>query len=243
MGSPRQREPIIPSCNIPDNKTPNNPATLSALHPVINAQRNSDGFLLRNKPILHVNYGRMTNYRRRRVFGGTYFFTVVTHHRGPFLIDEPARRPLRDAFRIVRSRRPFSVDAIVLLPDHLHAIWTLPAGDFDYATRWQLIKRRFTKTYLAAGGTELIGSASRSLKGERSLWQRRYFEHACREEAELKRCADYVHVNPLKHGLVSRVFDWPWSSFHRYVRLGEYEPQLGQRQHLARRRMATLRVG
>jgi putative transposase len=169
----------------------------------------------------------MTDYRRWRVGGGTYFFTVVTHERRPFLTDERSRRCLREAFRAVRARRPFTVDAIVLLPDHLHAIWSLPAGDFDYSTRWQLIKRRFTKLYLAAGGGESPRSASRIAKGERGCWQRRYFEHTCRDDVDKKRCADYLHVNPLKHGLVRRVIDWPWSSFHRYVRLGEYSPDWG----------------
>lgn len=111
----------------------------------------------------------MTDYRRWRVSGGTYFFTVVTHERRPLLIDDAARRSLRDAFRVIRIRRPFRVDAIVLLPDHLHAIWTLPPGDHDYATRWQLIKRRFTKSFLADGGAEASPSASRTSKGERSL--------------------------------------------------------------------------
>jgi putative transposase len=169
----------------------------------------------------------MTDYRRWRVSGGAYFFTVVTHQRRPILTHDVARRSLRDAFRVVRLRRPFRVDAIVLLPDHLHAIWTLPSGDFDYATRWQLIKRRFTKMFLGMGGAEAGRSDSRTSKGERAVWQRRYFEHTCRDVAGLKRCADYLHVNPLKHGLVNRVVDWPWSSFHRYVRLGEYEPNWG----------------
>jgi putative transposase len=169
----------------------------------------------------------MTDYRRWRVSGGTYFFTVVTHERHPFLTDAVARRSLRDALRTVRARRPFRIDAIVLLPDHLHTIWTLPPGDFDYATRWQLVKRRFTKSYLACGGTEASRTVSRLSKGERGLWQRRYFEHTCRDDADMKRCADYLHVNPLKHGLVERVIDWPWSSFHRYVRLGEYASDWG----------------
>jgi putative transposase len=169
----------------------------------------------------------MTDYRRWRVAGGTYFFTVVTHGRQPFLTGDVARRTLRDAFRTVRQRRPFRVEAIVLLPYHLHTIWTLPTGDFDYATRWQLIKRRFTKLYLAAGSPEGARSASRNAKRERGVWQRRYFEHTCRDEADMKRCADYLHVNPLKHGLVDRVINWPWSSFHRYVQLGEYEPDWG----------------
>src|SRR3954463_2319229 len=150
----------------------------------------------------------MTNYRRWRVAGGTYFFTVVTHERRPFLTGEDARRSLREAFRGVRARRPFRIDAIVLLPDHLHTIWTLAPGDFDYATRWQLIKRRFTKSFLSAGGQEILRSASRETKAERGVWQRRYFEHTCRDETDLKRCADYLHVNPLKHGLIKRIADW-----------------------------------
>jgi putative transposase len=108
------------------------------------------------------------------------------------------------------------------LPDHLHAVWSLPEGDSDYSTRWQLIKRRFTRQYLKAGGAPAVASASRLAKRERSVWQRRFFEHTVRDEADLKRCVDYIHVNPLKHRLVDRVCDWPWSSFHRYVRLGEY---------------------
>jgi putative transposase len=169
----------------------------------------------------------MTDYRRWRVAGGTYFFTLVTDGRRPLLTSALARRSLRNAIRSVRQRRPFQIDAIVLLPEHLHAIWTLPPGDFDYATRWQLVKRHFTKSYLAAGGEENFRSASRESKSERGVWQRRYFEHTCRDESDLKRCADYLHINPLKHGVVSRVIDWPWSSFHRYVRLGEYDPSWG----------------
>jgi putative transposase len=169
----------------------------------------------------------MTDYRRWRIAGGTYFFTVVTHDRRAILTNDVARACLREAIRIVRARRRFRIDAIVILPDHLHTIWSLPPGDADYATRWQLIKRRFTKSYLAAGGRQGCGSTSRLGKGERAVWQRRYFEHTCRDEADMKRCADYLHVNPLKHGLVNRVVDWPWSSFHRYVRLGEYSPDWG----------------
>jgi REP element-mobilizing transposase RayT len=112
----------------------------------------------------HVTLSDMTDYRQWRVAGGTYFFTVVTHERRPFLTQPLARACLREAFRIVRARRPFCVDAIVILPDHLQAIWSLPSGDFDYATRWQLIKRRFAKSYLAAAGGEGSGSASRLAK-------------------------------------------------------------------------------
>ncbi|HEX6962045.1 MAG TPA: transposase, partial [Lacipirellula sp.] len=155
----------------------------------------------------------MTDYRRWRVAGGTYFFTVVTQRRRPWLCDESARACLRDAIRVIRRRRPFRIETIVLLPDHLHTVWTLPTSDSGYSTRWKLIKKRFTLNYLKAGGTEAAANASRQSKGERSLWQRRFFEHTVRDESDMKRCVDYVHVNSLKHGLVQRVRDWPWSSF------------------------------
>ena len=143
------------------------------------------------------------------------------------LCDLSARVCLRDAFRVVRAARPFRIDALVLLPDHLHAVWSLPSDDADYSTRWRLIKKRFTKKFLDAGGGEAATSASRRSKGERAVWQRRFFEHTVRDESDLKRCVDYVHVNPLKHGLVERVRDWPWSSFHRYVKFGDYPTDWG----------------
>ena len=163
----------------------------------------------------------MSKYRRSRE-GGVYFFTLVTHRRARILTTDLARRCLREAIAAVRTELPFEITAFVLLPDHLHAVWTLPHGDADYSTRWQRIKSEFTKAWLEGGGAVQRVSASRKMKGERGVWQRRFFEHTCRDEADLKRCVDYVHVNPLKHGLVERVRDWPWSSFHRYVREGEY---------------------
>ncbi|TWT32192.1 Transposase IS200 like protein [Posidoniimonas corsicana] len=169
----------------------------------------------------------MPNYRRAFVPGGTFFFTIVTHHRRCFLTEPAARQILRNSFRLVRARFPFAVEAIVLLPDHLHCVMTLPAGDADFSTRWNQIKGGFTRGWLAAGGAEGPRSASRESKRERGVWQRRGYEHSCRDEEDLKRCIDYVHVNPLKHGLVDRVIDWPWSSFHRYVRAGEYSKYWG----------------
>jgi putative transposase len=169
----------------------------------------------------------MPRYRRCFVPGGTYFFTVVTHRRRSFLTDDMARAALRQALREVRARHPVAIDAIVLLPDHLHAVWTLPLDDDRYPLRWRQIKSRFTREYLERGGVEGAVSVSRSIKGERGVLQRRFFEHTVRDEADLKRCIDYVHINPLKHGLVKRVVDWPWSSFHRYVALGEYSADWG----------------
>jgi putative transposase len=169
----------------------------------------------------------MARYRRWFVPGGTYFFTLVTFRRRPFLTDLIARAALRQALREVRTRHPFSIDAIVLLPDHLHTVWSLPPQDDRYSLRWRQIKSRFTQEYLERGGLELNTSRSRKRKGERGVLQRRFFEHTVRDEADLKRCVDYVHINPLKHGLVTRVADWPWSSFHRYVVLGEYTADWG----------------
>jgi putative transposase len=125
---------------------------------------------------------------------------------------------LRTAFRKVQRRHPFTIDAMVVLPDHLHTVWTMPEGDADFATRWRLIKSAFSRR-LPAG--ERI-SDSRAGKGERGIWQRRYWEHTIRDESDFVRHIDYIHINPVKHGLVTRVRDWPYSSFHRMAKLGVY---------------------
>ncbi len=168
----------------------------------------------------------MSNYRRWRG-GPCYFFTVVTHERRPILITDRGRSALQKAIQTVRRDRPFSMTAIVLLPDHLHAVWQLPMGDTDYSTRWRRIKSLFTQGWMTAGGTAGTLSASRMIRQEQGVWQRRFFEHTCRDEDDLQRCIDYVHVNPVKHQLVNRVVDWPWSSFHRFVKLGYYPPAWG----------------
>ena len=169
----------------------------------------------------------MSKYRRNYVPGGTYFFTVVTHERRPILNGEGARRCLRAAILAEQARRPFEVVAVALLPNHLHTVWTLPTGDADYSVRWARIKELFTRSFLAEGGQEGTGTASRRRRRERAVWQRRFWEHTCRDEDDLKRCVDYLHWNPVKHGLVPRVQDYPWSSFHRWVRLGEYDLEWG----------------
>jgi putative transposase len=167
--------------------------------------------------------GAMPDYRRYLFEGATYFFTVVTHERRPILTDPPARSCLRAAIRCVQQERPFRVVAIALLPDHLHTVWTLPSGDADYVLRWAQIKESFTRCYLAAGGAEGARSVSRQRHRERAVWQRRYWEHTIRNEDDLKRCVDYIHWNPVKHGLVEHMHDYPWSTFHRFVREGEYD--------------------
>jgi putative transposase len=154
-------------------------------------------------------------YRRSNLGGGTYFFTVNLAERSRRLLVEYVDL-LRDAFNVVKRRHPFHIDAVVVLPDHLHAIWTLPPGDVDYPTRWMLIKAGFSRR--VSGGERI--STSRQSKGERGLWQRRYWEHTIRNEEDFRRHVDYIHYNPVKHGHVVRPTDWVYSSIHRYVHEG-----------------------
>ena len=169
----------------------------------------------------------MPDYRRWYVPGGTYFFTLVANRRRRMLDSDLARRCLREAVSTVRIDWPFEVVAVVLLPDHLHTVWTLPPGDARYPIRWKRIKEEFTRRYLQEDGAEIPPNLSRVRHSERGIWQRRYWEHTVRDEDDLKRCVDYIHWNPKKHGHVANVRDWPWSSFHRFVRLGEYEMDWG----------------
>jgi putative transposase len=159
----------------------------------------------------------MPDYRRNRVPGGTYFFTVNLLERSSGLLITHIDA-LREAVRKVRAQRPFHIDAWVVLPDHMHAVWTLPPSDNDYSARWKAIKIAFAKTLPK---TEYL-SPARSAKGERGIWQRRFWEHTIRDERDYAAHVDYVHINPLKHGLVSSVKEWPHSSFHRFVEQGVY---------------------
>jgi putative transposase len=164
----------------------------------------------------------MTDYRRSLVPGGTFFFTVNLADRRLSLLTEHIGS-LRAAFRHARDRHPFGIDAIVVLPEHLHTVWTLPDGDSDYAVRWMLIKSAFSR---ALPRYEMIGQSHRR-KRERGIWQRRYWEHAIRDEDDLHRHLDYIHFNPVKHFYTTRARDWPYSSFHRLVRRGLYPEDWG----------------
>jgi putative transposase len=164
----------------------------------------------------------MSNYRRYFVPGGTYFFTVVTDRRVPLFTKDIARELLGNTFRACFERYPLDLVAMVLLPDHLHTLWTLPRGDERYSLRWRWIKREFARGWLAVGGREQRRSASLVHQRRRGIWQRRFWEHTIRDESDLETHFDYIHYNPVKHGLVPRPRDWPWSSFHRWVREGHY---------------------
>ncbi|MBK1723022.1 REP-associated tyrosine transposase [Thiocystis violacea] len=164
----------------------------------------------------------MTRYRRAVVAGGTYFFTVVTYRRRRFLTDAEPRQWLREAIHATRADHPFKIDAWVLLPDHLHCIWTLPKGDADFSTRWALLKSRFTKRAGDRLSREGWMSDSKRKHREGTLWQRRFWEHAIRDDRDFEAHLHDIHFNPVKHGLVRHVADWPFSTFHRYVKAGTY---------------------
>ena len=158
----------------------------------------------------------MRRYLRYRACGSTYFFTVCIERATALPLLVARVEALRQAIRDCRRARPFALDAIVVLPDHLHAIWTLPEGDADFSTRWARIKGQFSR---GLPRDELV-SPSRCLKRERGVWQRRFYEHRIRDATDLQSHIAYIHWNPVKHGLVARCSDWPFSSFHRFVRQG-----------------------
>lgn len=158
-------------------------------------------------------------YRRAQTPGGTYFFTVNLADRTSALLTERIEA-LREAVRYVKRRHPFHIRGWVVLPEHMHSIWTLPEDDSGYSQRWRLIKQHFSRS---VAQREII-QATRARKGEREIWQRRFWEHQVKSEISLQRHLDYVHINPVKHGHVTRASDWPYSSIHRYVRQGLMTP-------------------
>ncbi|HET7371575.1 MAG TPA: transposase [Gammaproteobacteria bacterium] len=153
----------------------------------------------------------MSDYRRVYIERGMYFFTLVTYQRRPHFANPNNVNLLRDSIRHVRSKRPFDLFAIVILPDHLHCIWQFSDADVDYSIRWQMIKTRFTRM------SEL----------PKPVWQPRYWEHAIRDDDDLRRHLDYIHYNPVKHGYAKAPGDWRWSSFSKFVRQGWYVPDWG----------------
>jgi len=157
----------------------------------------------------------MSRYRRVKIEGGLFFFTLALADRSSGLLARHIDRARR-AYAFAHERHPFETVAICILPDHLHALWQLPDRDADYASRWSLFKSAFSRGLPAAPQR----SASKIAKREKGIWQRRYWEHAIRDENDLDRHIEYIHYNPVKHELVTRVLDWPHSSFHRYVEEG-----------------------
>ena len=164
----------------------------------------------------------MSNYRRAHTRGGTYFFTVVTYQRQLFLCDKRVRTALREGIKIARSKHPFTIDAWVLLPDHLHCIWTLPLDDADFGIRWAIIKRFVTQQYNPKFKRDDCMKPLKLKRKESTLWQRRFWEHQIRDEKDYEKHMHYIHYNPVKHGLAKEVSNWPYSTFHRYIKKGIY---------------------
>jgi putative transposase len=164
-------------------------------------------------------------YRRAKVAGGTYFFTVVTHNRQPFLCEPENIELLREAFRYIKNSHPLIIDAIAILPEHIHCLWTLPPADDDFSTRWRLLKSYFTRHCQEQYKGEI--SASRFDKSEQAIWQRRFWEHQIKDERDFINHFDYIHYNPVKHNLVRSPKDWQFSSFHHHVSQDIYDLDWG----------------
>ncbi len=164
-------------------------------------------------------------YRRAFIPGAAYFFTVVTEQRRPLFDNEANIDLLRQAFRTVKEKRPFGIEAIVILPDHIHCIWTLPPEDADFSTRWRLIKTWFSKH--SPSDLRAPPNRSRQNKKQQAIWQNRFWEHLLRDETDFTRHVEYIHYNPVKHGYVNAPKEWRHSSFHRHVRAGIYPGDWG----------------
>ena len=164
----------------------------------------------------------MPDYRRFFLPGGTFFFTVVTHRRRPFLCQPEARHCLRTAIEKTRYVRPFETLAFVLLGEHFHCMWRLPDGDADFSTRMSCIKRLFTQSWLANDGYEIGVSTARREHRERGIWQKRFWEHTIRDEEDLMRHVNYIHYNPVKHEVARCPHEWPYSTFQRWAKEGYY---------------------
>jgi putative transposase len=168
----------------------------------------------------------MSEYRRVYVSGGTFFFTVVTYMRHPIFKEETAIRLLKSCFQSTMKIHPFNVDAIVLMPDHLHTIWTLPDDEFDFSIRWKQIKMTFSEQYSGNYSNKLTKSMMN--KKEKGIWQRRFWEHAIRSQEDFNNHCDYIHYNPVKHGLVNLPLEWEYSSFRKFIEKGLYDKDWGK---------------
>ena len=169
----------------------------------------------------------MPNYRRFHIAGGTFFFTVKTERNFPIFSMESNIQLLGTVLREMKRQWSVTIHAIVLLPDHLHTIWSLPPGDADYRTRLAWLKKEFTHRYLSQSGVEQVRSESRVRNRRRGVWQRRYWEHCIQEVADFDAHFDYVHWNPVKHGYVRCPSQWAYSSFSSVGRTRCLRTKLG----------------
>lgn len=170
----------------------------------------------------------MPDYRRVKIKGGTYFFTLVTYKRRKIFLSPKARRLFLEALHHERNYHWFYVLAYYILPDHIHLIWEMPKDDANYSMRIGEIKKRFSKQYIAEFGSPTEKSVKQIERSEAGLWQHRFWEHYIRDENDLFHHIDYIHYNPVKHGVVKQTKDWPNSSFFDYVQAGYYDITWGQ---------------
>lgn len=173
----------------------------------------------------------MPEYRRVMIKGGTYFFTLVTYQRQKIFSSPPARVLFLKTIEYVYTYHPFTMEAYCLLPDHVHFLWQLPEEDADYSMRISSIKRHFSIKFRQQFNIPELENISRINRRESTIWQRRFWDHFIRDEDDLQRHIDYIHYNPVKHGLVNNVRDWQSSSFFDYVRLGYYDLNWGENIH------------
>ena len=169
----------------------------------------------------------MSKYRRVNAKGGTYFFTVVTYRRQKFLCDDIVRVALRAGIQTTQMTHPFKINACVLLPDHLHCIWTLPSDDANTGVRWAMIKRNVTKICGPVLYCDELMTKSKQLRKESTVWQRRFWEHQILDDEDYRNHIDYIHYNPVKHNLVKCANDWLYSTFHSHVQKGVYTKNWG----------------
>ena len=185
---------------------------------------------LGNIPQPNTNPITIMEYRRAKIAGGTYFFTLVTYNRNQIFNNPENVELLRQSFRYVMEKHPLTIEAAVILPDHLHCIWTLPDDDYDFSTRWRLIKSYFSRKCQETYQGKITDS--RKKKQEKAIWQRRFWEHCIKDEEDYNNHIDYIHYNPVKHGLVKAPKDWQYSSFKRYVREGIYDLKWGSQEEI-----------
>jgi len=164
----------------------------------------------------------MAEYRRAYSPGGTFFFTVVTYNRQPFLCETQARNLLRAVIKECQNQWPFEIEAMVLLPDHLHTIWSLPENDAGFSKRWGWIKKTFTQSWLGSGHVSPEVSKSKLLRRRQGIWQVRFWEHQIRDERDMETHLDYIHYNPIRHRLATCPHNWPYSTFQKWVTRKRY---------------------
>ena len=164
----------------------------------------------------------MPNYRRDQTPGGTWFFTVVAFQRRPIFCDEQFRKSLRHSIQKTRQKHPFVIHAWVLLPDHLHCIWSLPEDDANFSIRWKLIKQCVSRSCPSLNLIPDRHDAVKNKRRESTIWQRRFWEHRIHTEKDFRHHMDYIHFNSVKHGLSQSPAEWPYSTIHRLIAKGVY---------------------